>query len=158
MDYDILSDLVKITTQKKIQLEKILDLTKKQQQSIRDDDIKSLFSYIEKKQACIECIDKLDNLYLDKYTEFKKSKNIKKLDELNVNSYPELKILKLLVEKINQLLNEIKEYESINNKEIKERFDKVKENLRNVRAGKKLVRGYGAYNRKEGSIFIDLEG
>lgn len=158
MANEIVDDLTKITGKKKIYLETILDITKKQQKVIREGNIDRLFKYIEEKQGYIEHINKLDSIFLDKYSIFKKINNARSLEELNLDDCPDLKGLKNLVEDISQLLNEIKENEATNNKEIGERFDKVKEELKNIRAGKKLVNGYGAYDRKEGSIFIDTEG
>ena len=158
MSKEIVDDLIKITGKKKIHLETILDITKKQQQVIRDGNIDGLFKYIEQKQDHIEHINKLDSMFLDKYSIFKKINNVRSLEKLNFDDCPALKGLKNLVEDIGQLLNEIKENEAINNKEIGASFDKVKEELKNIKTGKKLVNGYGAYDRKEGSIFIDTEG
>ncbi|EOD00379.1 flagellar protein FlgN [Caldisalinibacter kiritimatiensis] len=155
MTSELLKELISLSKDKQFHLKKILEITKKQQQVIEKSDTDRLQAYITKKQKEIDCIDKLDIKFTEIYERIKKNNNVTSLDELNTEYHPYLKELKDIVEEITNLLKNIQEIELENNKKIKREFQQVKEKLKNVKQGKKMVKGYSAYKKPKGSIFIN---
>ncbi len=151
-----LENMIKLLKKKIEYLNSIYEKTETQYDVILKEDMEKLFGLIKEKQVSIDSIDKLDEVFLDQYTVFKNDNQVENISELDSQKYPQIKELKDNIETINKLLNDIKEQEMKNNVELNKRFQSVKNKLKSVKKGKKMVKGYDSYKNLAGSAFIDV--
>ncbi len=156
MAQKLISELINISKDKKKHLINILKLTKKQSEAIQNDKIEDVQNYIVDKQKEIDIIDKSDNDFVNNYNKLKNVLNITKLQEIDKELHPEIKLLKSEIQEINELLNKIFSIEFNNNENMKKSFNEVKTKLKQIRKGKKATLGYtNNYNNINNSIFIN---
>ncbi|KPU26888.1 hypothetical protein TR13x_07675 [Caloranaerobacter sp. TR13] len=159
MSDDLIKELIDFSEIKLSLVKEILEITKKQSECIKNNDIKRLQVYIDIKQNKIEEINKIDSAFVEKYEEFKMINKIDSIETIDVEEYPNLKRLKETINKILLILKEVQVIETDNNEKIKNEFDSVKLKLKNVKQGKKIVKGYdNAYKIRNmnSSIFINI--
>lgn len=160
MSEDLIKELIDFSEAKLSLVKEILEITKKQSESINNNDIKRLQSYIDIKRRKIDEINRIDNIFVDKYERFKEINKIDSIETINVKEYPHLKQLKETVSKILLILKEVQAIETNNNEKIKNEFNSLKLKLKNIKQGKKIVKGYdNVYKNRNinSSIFINIK-
>lgn len=159
MSDDLIKELVDFSKTKLSLVKEILEITKKQSECINNSDMKRLQSYTDIKQKKIDEINKIDSIFVEKYEKLKKINKIDSIETINVKEYPHLKQLKETINKILLILKEVQAIETNNNEKIKNEFNSLKLKLKNVRQGKKIVKGYDnvyKIRNTNSSIFINI--
>lgn len=159
MSEDLIKELIYFSETKLSLVKEILEITKKQSEFINNNNIKKLQVYIDIKQKKIDEIDNIDSIFIQKYEKFRVINKIDSIEAIDVKQYPQLKHLKEIINKILLILKEVQVIENYNNEKIKNEFDSLKLKLKNVKQGKKIVKGYdNTYKIKNmnSSIFINV--
>ena len=153
MREDIVLQMIKISNEKLILLNKLLELTNMQKSSISESDMDKVDSILDEKDEIMKKIDALDVKFLPCFSELKVENDITNLDELDTTKYPNLKELKSIVKEITSTLMAISLLDDENNRVLKEELEGIKDNLKTVKKGQKA---YNGYNKKfDNSIMID---
>lgn len=139
---DNINQIISLSKDKKILLNKILDLTNKQKMAIEDDDLDYLGLILEDKDNLMNKIDKIDIEFIKLYNTIKKTEDISTFDEIDVEKYNNIKDLKDIVNDINKVLTEISNKDKENRRIMKLSLDNVKLDIKNVKKGQKAYKGY----------------
>ncbi|MFZ5968967.1 MAG: flagellar protein FlgN [Bacillota bacterium] len=150
-----ISYLVKISEAKLILMKDLHELTKKQTHFICEQQIEKLMDLIQKKQQLIDKVNILDKEFAEKYDALKSSCGITSLEELNVDQYDALKLLKEVVTQIFDIIEEMKWLEKENSQTMGQVFDAAKKQLVNVRNSIKVEKLYNKKSSPYGGVFID---
>lgn len=150
-------ELLELSGTKKVLLQALLELTKSQQQLVEADaeDLYELSSVIEDKQKIIVEIDGLDLLFLDKYNTLKQALGFSSLESVVFEPVTGFKELKINIQAILSLMEEIKRLDDINISAARHNLNKVKEQLKAINVGKKASTSYGTKYKENISILID---
>lgn len=147
--------LAELTETKYQIMKEIYELTKKQKVDIQSGDADELVRDVEKKQEKIEEVNSLDKQFYTVYVKVKQMLNINSIEEIDVNKYPEIKELKIHVEKVLEVVKLIDNIDKINNEEVKKEFEKVKSEMKNLKTSVRANKVYNTkYNHAQG-VFID---
>jgi len=144
MEYmnDLSNELIDILEKKKQNLINILDYTKLQTIVIDAQDEQKLIEYLENKQKHIDNINLLDDSFVVKFNQLKKILGINSLDELSSTRVDEFKKLKLELNSIYHLIEQIFEIEKENSVKIKKEYADIKSKLKEINGEKKLNSAY----------------
>ena len=134
-------------------MNEMYETTKTQKEQIKKEDMNSLDSILDKKDHIIKEIDKLDISFMTIFSQIKREEAIENIDELDKDRYPNLRELKEIVKEISSSLMAISLLDEENNKNIKEKLEATKMELRRIKDGKKAYKGYN--KTIAGSMLID---
>ena len=134
-------------------MNEMYETTKTQKEQIKKEDMNSLDSILDKKDHIIKEIDKLDISFMTIFSQIKKEEAIENINELDKDRYPNLRELKEIVKEISSSLMAISLLDEENNKNIKEKLEATKMELRRIKDGKKAYKGYN--KTIAGSMLID---
>jgi predicted RND superfamily exporter protein len=134
-------------------MNEMYETTKTQKEQIKKEDMNSLDSILDKKDHIIKKIDKLDISFMTIFSQIKKEEAIENINELDKDRYPNLRELKEIVKEISSSLMAISLLDEENNKNIKEKLEATKMELRRIKDGKKAYKGYN--KTIAGSMLID---
>lgn len=158
MDMDannIISKLQILLDQKKTSMESIHKLTLAQKDDIDKNQGENLSSFIDEKQKEIERIEDLDEAFAETYQLLKSSLNIHALDSMDIDSYPQLKIVKKITGEILDLAGNIMELEEENKARVSDLIGSIKRELKTVRLGQKSLKAYEKPNVNVEGVYID---
>jgi hypothetical protein len=144
-----------ILQKKKVFLQDILTLTEAQSTTITEDGTEHLQQLIDKKQAVIDVINKLDDEFNVYFQRLKSSLNIKSLDELDAFSITEAGQLKKTTGEILGVITAISEIEKQNDIKCKKLLDQLGGEIRKFNQGKKVNTAYVPRPINIPSYFID---
>jgi predicted RND superfamily exporter protein len=153
MTKELIDELISIVKEKNILINEMYEITKIQKEQIKKEDMNSLDSILDKKDHIIKKIDKLDISFMTIFSQIKREEAIENIDELDKDRYPNLKELKEIVKEISSSLMAISLLDEENNKNIKEKLETTKIELRRIKDGKKAYKGYN--KTITGSMLID---
>lgn len=153
MTLDNIDKLISLSKEKKQLIDEMYNLTKTQKREIEKEDMDNLNNILDEKDKLIQKTNKIDVEFLTIFSQIKKDENIKNIDELDVELYPNLKALKEVVTEISSTLVAISLLDEENSKNIIEQIEETKMELKRVKEGQ---RAYKKYHKPiEGSILID---
>lgn len=144
MTKELIDRLISIGKEKDQLLKEMYRFSKEQTEKIDKEDMEDLNGILNKKEHIIKEIDKLDISFLTIFSQIKKDEGIENIDGLDVYKYPNLKELKETVKEISSSLTAISLLDEENNKNIKQKLEETKMELRKIKDGKKAYRGYNA--------------
>lgn len=151
----IIKRLQEISVNKLNLLEKILNLTKAQSQSIAAEDLNGLENLISDKQKLIDEISKLDEEFSDCFQELKRGLNVESLDELKGIDIPGADRLQEIIDRIMETLKEICEIEKRNEAEVRKLMNAIGDEIRKINQAKKANAAYMPRQTGSPSYFID---
>lgn len=153
----LMTDLIELSKNKKQLMLTLLDLTRHQHQIILadDDDITGIGAVVEEKQKIIVKIDEIDQVFLSKYSEIKNKLGINNYDTIVDEPIAGFKELKLRIQEIINLMEDIKILDDTNTNNARINLEKVKEKLKVINVGKKATNSYSTKYHENQSIFID---
>lgn len=154
----IIDVLIDISKQKEVALKKILGLTIQQKGFIKNGDSKNLSQVISKKQYVIEKINQMDIDFLNSYNRLKKSLGVTSIEEIDGVKYPSLKELKYNISNIMIILKQMEEIDKKNTQNLKLDFEKVKMDMKKLKAKKQSSKITSSYTNKytgAQGVFID---
>lgn len=142
MTIELVDEMIGLSSEKNTLMEKLLNLTKDQSDSIKKVDLESLDSILEEKSKYMAEIDELDKKFLVKFNSLKKIEGINTLEELDVDKYKNLKDLKALAKEIYSRLEEMSIVDKNNTKLMELNLETVKKDLKGVKHAKQAYKGY----------------
>ena len=104
MTKELIDKLISISKEKSQLLFEIQEITKRQKEEIKKEDMENLNGILDKKDHIINKINKLDISFLTIFSQIKKQENIQGIDELDVSKYPNLKELKKIIREVSSSL------------------------------------------------------
>lgn len=153
MTSDRIDIIIKVSHEKKILLNEILNLTKKQKDIIENDNMDDLGKVLKDKEDLMNKIDNLDKDFLSLYNTIKLDEKIDSFESIDINKFDNIKLLKDVISEINKLLSEISSIDRENTINIKKNIDQIKLDIKHVKKSKKAYNGYN-YDTAE-SMLID---
>lgn len=153
MSDDKIDEMIKISSEKLVLLNKIMELTKEQNLIIDKSNMERLDSIIDEKDLLMKRVDELDAKFITYFAELKRENEVESLDDIDSSIYPNLAKLKELVKEITSTIMAISVLDDKNNAILKKELEKIKHNLRTLKKGQKA---YNGYNKKvDHNIMID---
>lgn len=153
MTKEKIDELISISEEKAKLLENMRQYTIVQKEYIEEEDMDSLNENLDDMDNLIKRIDKLDLSFINIFYQIKKEENVENIDELNVEQYPNLKELKEIVTEISSTLMALSLLDKENNKNMKQKLEATKMELKKVKDGQRAYKGYN--QPLTGSMMID---
>lgn len=153
MTKEQIDELISISEEKNRLLFEMQEITKRQKEKIKEEDMEKLNEILDEKDNIIKEINKLDISFLSIFSRIKKDENIQDIDQLDIKKYPNLKELKKIVKEVSSTLIAISLIDEENNKSMKKKLEETKMEIRKIKDGKKAYKGYNT--TIIGSILID---
>lgn len=155
-----IDDLVSLNVMKSNYLSKLKEVTKLQSIDISSNSLNSLLDHIREKQEIMNKIDEIDKKFYTNFQELKLCLEVKSLEDVDINEYPEISNLKLSVREVMNLLGEIDKQDKININEAKLEMNKLKEDMKEIQTHSKVIRNYGtssvsSYGKDYQGFYID---
>lgn len=155
-----IDDLVSLNIMKSNYLSKLKEVTKLQSIDISSNSLNSLLDHIREKQEIMNKIDEIDKKFYTNFQELKLCLEVKSLEDVDINEYPEISNLKLSVREVMNLLGEIDKQDKININEAKLEMNKLKEDMKEIQTHSKVIRNYGtssvsSYGKDYQGFYID---
>jgi hypothetical protein len=142
--------------EKKLELfNEIYVITVAQQKDIEENEADNIEALVQQKQQVIDQIDKLDQAFLDGYKQLKDELKIDSLDLIDTNKHPEMKNIKEHIKSIMGMAHKIMELENSNKVKLDSIFEGVKNELRQIKSGRRSVKAYESAPIYNDGIYID---
>lgn len=142
MTVEMINKTIKLSQEKKVLLNEILNLTKKQKDLIEEDNIDDLGIVLIDKENLMNKIDLLDKEFLSLYNSIKLEEEIDSLDKIDTRKFKNIKSLKDIISEVNSILTEISSLDRENTNNMKSNIEKIKLNIKQVKKAKKAYKGY----------------
>lgn len=152
---NIIKKLIHISKEKKALMQNIFDLTNRQRRFLELEKIETVLKQIDLKDKYISEVDELDVKFYTLFNELKKNLAVDSIDKMDVEKYPQMKILKDIVKEILKLTENIKIVDNQNINMLKQDMDEIRDKLKGVKKGQKATNAYGAYKNQISSMFFD---
>ena len=149
----MINNMIQLSNEKKVLLDHILEATQKQKLFIQDENMDGLTNILSEKDEIMKNIDLLDINFLSLYNNIKSMENISSLEDINVDKYSNIKLLKSNINEINLMLNSIRILDNDNTRMMKTNLENIKSGLKHVKEVKNAYKGYN-YEPPE-SMLID---
>lgn len=150
---DRVDRLISISNEKKSYLDQMFQLSKKQEAIIKNDDLSELDSILNDRDSLMKKIDRLDLEFLEIYKDILASEKVENIYDIDVDKFTNIKDLKKVVGTIRDILKEIDILDKNNMSNINKAFEEVQSNLKQIKTGQKLYKGYNM--EVDNSILID---
>lgn len=150
---DRVDRLISISNEKKSYLDQMFQLSKKQEAIIKNDDLSELDSILNDRDSLMKKIDRLDLEFLEIYKDILASEKVENIYDIDVDKFTNIKDLKKVVGTIRDTLKEIDILDKNNMSNINKAFEEVQSNLKQIKTGQKLYKGYNM--EVDNSILID---
>lgn len=151
----VIIELLSLTDKKKQLFDSILEITLAQKKDIEENAANKIEGLVSKKQSVIDSIDEIDKSFSEKFELLKKQLMVNSLEEVDFTKYPELKDLKLKVEEIMSMAQEIMLIERSNKEKLVSIMNEMKREIKQIKAGKKSIKAYERPITNNDGIYVD---
>lgn len=151
----VINNLNGLTGRKRELFKEILIITKEQKEDIETNEAKNIEALVEKKQIVIDKVNEIDTAFASQYELLKSGLGIKSLENVDINKYPSLKLLKENVKEIVVMAQDIMLLEQNNKSNMNIILDKLKQEIKRVNLGKKSLKAYEVPSINTDGIYID---
>ena len=151
----IIIELLSLINKKAELFDNIMEITLEQKKDIEEKGANNIGELVNSKQTLIDKIDEIDKSFSEKLNLLKKQLKVNTLEEVDFTKYPMLKILKLKVEEIMSLAQNIMQIEESNNAKLAGLMNELKKEIKNISVGKKSIKAYEKPNINNDGIYID---
>ena len=151
----VIIELLSLTDKKKQLFDSILEITLAQKKDIEENAANKIEGLVSKKQSVIDSIDEIDKSFSEKFKLLKKQLMVNSLEEVDFTKYPELKNLKLKVEEIMSMAQEIMLIERSNKEKLVSIMNEMKKEIKQIKAGKKSIKAYERPITNNDGIYVD---
>jgi len=151
----VIIELLSLTDKKKQLFDSILEITLAQKKDIEENAANKIEGLVSKKQSVIDSIDEIDKSFSEKFELLKKQLMVNSLEEVDFTKYPELKNLKLKVEEIMSMAQEIMLIERSNKEKLVSIMNEMKREIKQIKAGKKSIKAYERPITNNDGIYVD---
>lgn len=153
---ELIDYLFRLSEGKLFLINQLLTLTKQQSEGLESGETDILNEIIDQKQNIISKIDVLDKEFLAKYDLLKSEFLIDNIGNINADDKHSMRLLQDKIKEIQMLAEKIQQIDNANIERLKKNMESVKAELKKVKFGKKISKGYGSNNSADAvSIFID---
>ncbi len=152
---EIIVSLMSLIDDKGQLFDEIMKITLQQKKDIEENEAKDIEQLVNRKQAVIDSIDKIDKSFSDKLNLLKKQLNVDSLEQVDYIKYPELKELKYKVEEIMSLAQKITQIEGANKTKLISIMNNLRKEMKQLSVGKKSIKAYESPIINNDGIYID---
>ncbi|MDF2841317.1 MAG: flgN [Clostridia bacterium] len=131
------------------------DITVEQKKDIEENEADNIEALVQQKQQIIDKIDKLDEVFLAEYKLLKDELGIDSLELIDTDKHPEMKNVKEHIKSIMGMAHKIMELENSNKEKLDSIFQNVKNELRQIKTGRRSVKAYGSTPTYNDGVYID---
>ncbi len=148
-------ELMSLLEKKQLLFDRIMEITLEQKKVLEENEADKIESLVGRKQSVIDSIDEIDMSFSQGLKTLKKHLNVQVLEEVDFTKYPELKDLKLKVEEIMSMAQEIMLIERSNKEKLVSIMNEMKKEIKQIKAGKKSIKAYEKPIISNDGIYID---
>ncbi len=152
---NIIVELMNLLEKKRKLFDSIMEITLEQKKVLEENKADKMESLVGRKQSVIDSIDEIDRSFSQGLNTLKKHLNVQALEEVDFTKYPELKNLKLKVEEIMSMAQEIMLIERSNKEKLESIMNEMKKEIKQIKAGKKSIKAYEKPIISNDGIYID---
>jgi hypothetical protein len=150
-----ITELLSLLDKKSMLFDTIMKMTLEQKKDIEENSANKIETLVNQKQSVIESIDEIDKSFSEKLNLLKKQLKVNTLEEIDFSKYPEMKSLKIKVEGIMSIAQDIMGIEESNKDKLIVIMNGLKKEIKQINAGKKSIRAYEKPNINNDGIYID---
>ena len=148
-------ELMSLLKKKQLLFDRIMEITLEQKKVLEENEADKIESLVGRKQSVIDSIDEIDMSFSQGLKTLKKHLNVQVLEEVDFTKYPELKDLKLKVEEIMSMAQEIMLIERSNKEKLVSIMNEMKKEIKQIKAGKKSIKAYERPITNNDGIYVD---
>ena len=153
---ELIEYLVKLSEGKLFLINQLLTLTQQQSEGLDSEEVDILNEIIEQKQSIMGRIDVLDKEFIGKYDLLKNEFLISNVGSMEDDDKNKMRYLQDKISEIQALTEKIQQIDNSNVERLKKNMELVRNELKKVKFGQKISKGYSNNKSTEGiSIFID---
>ena len=148
-------ELMSLLEKKQLLFDRIMEITLEQKKVLEENEADKIEGLVGLKQSVIDSIDEIDMSFSQGLKTLKKHLNVQVLEEVDFTKYPELKDLKLKVEEIMSMAQEIMLIERSNKEKLVSIMNEMKKEIKQIKAGKKSIKAYERPITNNDGIYVD---
>ena len=148
-------ELMSLLEKKQLLFDRIMEITLEQKKVLEENEADKIESLVGRKQSVIDSIDEIDMSFSQGLKTLKKHLSVQALEEVDFTKYPELKDLKLKVEEIMSMAQEIMLIERSNKEKLVSIMNEMKKEIKQIKAGKKSIKAYERPITNNDGIYVD---
>ena len=148
-------ELMSLLKKKQLLFDRIMEITLEQKKVLEENEADKIESLVGRKQSVIDSIDEIDMSFSQGLKTLKKHLSVQALEEVDFTKYPELKDLKLKVEEIMSMAQEIMLIERSNKEKLVSIMNEMKKEIKQIKAGKKSIKAYERPITNNDGIYVD---
>ena len=152
---NIIVGLMNLLKKKQLLFDRIMEITLEQKKVLEENEADKIEGLVGLKQSVIDSIDEIDMSFSQGLKTLKKHLSVQALEEVDFTKYPELKDLKLKVEEIMSMAQEIMLIERSNKEKLVSIMNEMKREIKQIKAGKKSIKAYERPITNNDGIYVD---
>jgi len=152
---NIIVGLMNLLKKKQLLFDRIMEITLEQKKVLEENEADKIEGLVGLKQSVIDSIDEIDMSFSQGLKTLKKHLSVQALEEVDFTKYPELKDLKLKVEEIMSMAQEIMLIERSNKEKLVSIMNEMKKEIKQIKAGKKSIKAYERPITNNDGIYVD---
>lgn len=148
-------ELLSLLEKKRKLFDSIMKITIEQKKDLEENKGDKMEDLVGQKQAVINNVDEIDRSFSEGLNLLKKHLNVQTLEEIDFTKYPELRNIKLKVEEIMSMAQDIILIEKSNREKLVSVMNEMKKEIKQINTGKKSIKAYEKANINNDGIYID---
>lgn len=152
---EVIEQLIALIDKKSELFHSIMDITLEQKKDIEENKANNIQELVERKQHVIDKINEIDGTFSEKLNLLKKNLNVNTMEEVDIAKYPAMKNIKLKVEEIMSMAQEIMQIEMSNKEKLSSMINELKKEMKQISVGKKSLKAYEPPVLNNDGIYID---
>ncbi len=148
-------ELLSLLEKKRKLFDSIMKITMEQKKDLEENKGDKMEDLVGQKQAVINNVDEIDRSFSEGLNLLKKHLNVQTLEEIDFTKYPELRNIKLKVEEIMSMAQDIILIEKSNREKLVSVMNEMKKEIKQINTGKKSIKAYEKANINNDGIYID---
>lgn len=148
-------ELLSLLEKKRELFDSIMKITLDQKKDLEENKGDKMEDLVGQKQTVINSVDEIDRSFSEGLNLLKKHLNVQTLEEVDFTKYPELRNLKLKVEEIMSMAQDIILIEKSNREKLVSVMNEMKKEIKQINTGKKSIKAYEKANINNDGIYID---
>lgn len=148
-------ELLSLLEKKRKLFDSIMKITIEQKKDLEENKGDKMEDLVGQKQAVINNVDEIDRSFSEGLNLLKKHLNVQTLEEIDFTKYPELRNIKLKVEEIMSMAQDIILIEKSNREKLVSVMNEMKREIKQINTGKRSIKAYEKANINNDGIYID---
>jgi molybdopterin converting factor small subunit len=151
----VIANLNKLLDKKVEYFSEIQNITLVQKSDIETNSAEKIEELVKQKQQIIDKVDSIDTAFKQQFNTLKISLGIESLEKADLVKYPSLGQLKSKVKIIMAYAEQIMKLENENNQKLNELLSSIRQELKQLKVGKKSLKAYDNPVINRDGIYID---